>query len=301
LARPLLILRREETLRYCRESSIAPREDPTNEMLLAARNRIRHEVLLGLRTLNPSVEVALARLAETVYEDAAELERQAEVAFARVGRRERELVALKLGELSELSPAIQRRVLRLAVEEVLGSRADIASAHVEAVSRLVVSRPGRVSLPRGLVAVRNSRMLTVRRGDPTTTPPIPETELAVPGVTEAGRWRFEVEYAPRGPGRQRVNSEAYLSCETAAEGLRVRSRRPGDRMRPAGLGGTKKLQDILVDAKVPRGERDGVPVLVAGGRVAWVVGLAVDERAGASAGGTCVRIRALKRPANTEN
>jgi len=299
VARPLLMLRREETLRYCRESRVASREDATNQMLLATRNRIRHEVLPTLRALNPSVDEALARLAETVYEDTAELERQAEVAFARVGRRERELVALKLSELSELSLAIQRRVLRLAMADVLGSRADVESAHVEAVSRLVVSRPGRVSLPRGLVAVRNSQMLTVRRGEPAMTAPIPETELAVPGVTDAGGWRFEVEYVSCRPGRQLAGSEVYLSCEAAREGLMARSRRPGDRMRPVGLGGTKKLQDIFVDAKVPSGERDGVPVLVAGGRVAWVVGLCVDERAEASAGGPCVRIRALKRTPNT--
>ena len=44
--------------------------------------------------------------------------------------------------------------------------------------------------------------------------------------------------------------------------LVVRGRRPGDRMRPIGLGGTKKLQDLLVDRKVPRGERDRIPVVV---------------------------------------
>ncbi len=297
VARPLLMLRREETLRYCSESGVAPREDPTNQMLVATRNRIRHEVLPALRMLNPSVEEALARLAEAAYENVAELERQANDAFTRVGRRARESVGLDVRAVSEMSPAIRSRVLRLAIAKVLGSSADIETAHVDALSRLAASRPGRASLPHGLVAVRDSRMLTVRRGEPQRAPVIPETELAAPGVTEAGGWRFEVEYVVRRTGRAKLDSELYLSCEAAAEGLTVRSRRPGDRIRPAGLGGSKKLQDILVDAKVPRGERDGIPVLVAGARVAWVVGVCAAEWAGLG-DGRLVRVRArrLGRP-----
>lgn len=57
----------------------------------------------------------------------------------------------------------------------------------------------------------------------------------------------------------------------------LRGWRPGDRFRPLGLGGEKKLQDFFTDAKVPRGERARVPLLLAGGRIAWVVGYRVAE------------------------
>jgi len=77
----------------------------------------------------------------------------------------------------------------------------------------------------------------------------------------------------------------------------VRSRRPGDRMRPLGLSGEKKLQDILVDAKVARDQRDGVPVIATEWGIAWVVGVCLDERAAAGGGmGRAVRVRA-QRPA----
>ena len=58
----------------------------------------------------------------------------------------------------------------------------------------------------------------------------------------------------------------------------MRSRRPGDRLRPLGLGGEKKLQDILVDAKVPAAERDGVPLICGPQGIIWVVGHCIDER-----------------------
>ena len=58
----------------------------------------------------------------------------------------------------------------------------------------------------------------------------------------------------------------------------VRSWRAGDRMRPAGLGGTKTLQDLFTDRKVPRARRRAVPVVEADGEIAWVPGVAVGER-----------------------
>ncbi len=60
--------------------------------------------------------------------------------------------------------------------------------------------------------------------------------------------------------------------------LSVRSRKPGDRLRPLGLGGGKKLQDIFVDAKVPREERDGVPIVADDEGIVWVAGHCIDER-----------------------
>jgi tRNA(Ile)-lysidine synthetase-like protein len=59
---------------------------------------------------------------------------------------------------------------------------------------------------------------------------------------------------------------------------RVRNRRPGDRFRPVGLGGRKKLQDFFVDRKVPRQRRDLVPLVVdERDRIVWVAGFGIDE------------------------
>jgi tRNA(Ile)-lysidine synthase len=48
-------------------------------------------------------------------------------------------------------------------------------------------------------------------------------------------------------------------------------------MRPLGLGGTKSLQDLFTDRKVPRSLRRGLPVVIARGRIAWIAGVAVSE------------------------
>ena len=110
--------------------------------------------------------------------------------------------------------------------------------------------------------------------------PIPETPLAVPGRTTLAGWLIEAETLPG----ERVEVgpdpyEAFLDYQAVGGQLTVRSRRRGDRFRPLGLGGEKKLQDCLVDAKVPRDERDGVPLVCASWGIAWVVGHRIDERA----------------------
>jgi tRNA(Ile)-lysidine synthase len=70
---------------------------------------------------------------------------------------------------------------------------------------------------------------------------------------------------------------ATLDAAALGERLEVRAWRDGDRMRPLGLEGTKSLQDLFTDSHVPRSLRHGLPVVVAGGRIAWVAGVAVSE------------------------
>ena len=70
-----------------------------------------------------------------------------------------------------------------------------------------------------------------------------------------------------------------LDAATCADpGLSVRAWRDGDRMRPLGLGGSRSLQDLFTDRKVPRGRRGALPVVLSDGEIAWVPGVATGER-----------------------
>ena len=72
--------------------------------------------------------------------------------------------------------------------------------------------------------------------------------------------------------------EPLLDAGELASELTVRSWREGDRMRPLGLSGTKSLQDLFTDGKVPRSLRHGLPVVESEGEIAWVAGVALSER-----------------------
>jgi tRNA(Ile)-lysidine synthase len=95
-----------------------------------------------------------------------------------------------------------------------------------------------------------------------------------------------VSAAEAGPGGLAVEAGAttgngavaFVRRDRVDESLVVRNRRPGDRFRPIGLNGSKKLQDLFVDRKLARDERDRVPVVVdKTDRIVWVAGYGIDE------------------------
>lgn len=157
LLRPLLTVRRAVTEAYCRERGLAFRSDPTNLDPGLARNRVRLHLLPLLRTYNPSVVDALARLARIVGDDEAELERVADQAWRRISAPGDHGIRFQWADWAPLSPALQRRLLRRAAREL--SPAGGWSFEVcESARRLLGRRTaGRCLALGGAVALRTSR------------------------------------------------------------------------------------------------------------------------------------------------
>ena len=81
-----------------------------------------------------------------------------------------------------------------------------------------------------------------------------------------------------GLGKTETGAAVAVRSDLCKGPLSVRNRRPGDRFRPSGLGGQKKLQDFFVDRKIARQTRDAVPLVVdSGDRIVWVAGYSIDE------------------------
>ena len=95
--------------------------------------------------------------------------------------------------------------------------------------------------------------------------------LSVPGTVRFGDWDVQAARGDKG--------EAVLSADQLGTQVTVRAWRDGDRMRPTGLGGTKSLQDLFTDRKVPRALRRTLPIVEAHGEIVWVAGVAAAERA----------------------
>lgn len=281
LARPLVEATRAETLRYCREAGLTPRQDPTNLLLQATRNRLRHEVLPLLRRLNPRLDEALCRLGEAAAADVDYLEAAAHAQWRAQASLEDGGVVFPRRAFVSVPPALRARLLRRAVRRLAGTAVDLEAVHIAAVEEALGKRRARLSLPHGLTASVGMRDVRIGRSGRVPPPPIAETPLAVPGRTDLPGWSAvaEIVRPPPPQPRPRTRFEAWLDADAVGPQIVVRSRRPGDRVRPLGLGGEKKLQDILVDASVPREERDAVPLVCAPWGVAWVVGHRLDERA----------------------
>lgn len=288
LVRPLLALTRAETATYCAACGLTPAQDAWNQDRRFLRVRLRQEVLPLLETINPRVRAALLRLAELAAWQDEGLERLLDERWPALATVDGGTVCLDLAAWRGLPMALRLQALRRALGRVRGHQEDLTWEAAVAAARLDgLGVGGEVALAEDVVARRAYGAIAVgRRADLLGTSVWPDLvtgciPLDVPGRTELpGGYALLAEVlSPRqaecGAAGLR---EAYLDADACGPRLWLRARRPGDRFRPLGLAGWKKLQDFFVDEKVPRAERDRVPLIVSPRGIVWVVGYRLDER-----------------------
>ncbi len=285
--RPLLTVRRAEIELYCRDADLPFRRDSSNIKPVYARNRIRLNLMPLLeKEYNPGLVPALLRLGDICQEEDACLEKLAGEAFAgtclaRAGGG----VALGLAELQGMPVAISRRVLRKAWEATTGSPRGLSFQHVEAVLDLINSgRTGaRVILPGQVVAARSYSTLELMKEQERRKTPYYIYPLHAPGATfipEIG-CTIHASMLPLPQFQDPKNlppSEALLDYDKLPPVIFVRRRQDGDVFSPYGQVSELKLKDFLINLKIPREERDSIPLVSTPGEIIWVAGLRVGEK-----------------------
>ncbi|MEQ1898466.1 MAG: tRNA lysidine(34) synthetase TilS [Vicinamibacterales bacterium] len=287
LVRPLLEVSRTALRDYLRQAGESWVEDETNADLANPRNRIRHSVVPAIEAaLGPAALDAIARATVLAGEDGRWLDSLAAAAHERVRRVVADGLAFDLAALQALPAPLLRRVLLLAMREQ-ASPAQIRTDHVDGAGLVVAGEIAGADSPAGRWELSGSTVVLLRAAVTLSTAS-PESadfcyEWPVPGVIEvpeaAGLMEARVE-APvvtaAATGATPGNRQTVTVQWTGQTPLTVRNRRPGDWIRLS--AGRKKLQDVFVDAKVPRVIRDRLPVVTdSAGRVVWVPGYAVCE------------------------
>ena len=289
--RPLLEMSRADLENFLEVNQIPSCEDETNRDLTNPRNRLRHEVLPFLNRFWPRVTTVLAREAEIARDDADWLERQASEEAERIITVTGDRIDLDAKSLMLQPPAIARRIAIQALRTVSRGRF-IGFKHVE--SFLALARAKRVEhigldLPGQRVQrIGDTLTLVPEQAGRTMSPDLVpfRYELPIPGQVRLMESGCMISADPGFIGHPSipsslkgdVGSVAVIAAAQLTLPLLVRSRRVGDTFRPLGLAGHKKLQDLFVDRKVARKERDTVPIVVdAKDRIVWVVGSAIAD------------------------
>ena len=300
IIRPLLACRRGELRAYLEARRIAFVEDETNSDVSIPRNRVRAE-LVGLleRRFNPAIvdvladEAALARDIWEWMEGAAdELSARAETCSH--SAKGDAVWQLDIGALRAAPVALRRLVVWRAMVRAADGR-PVSFDHVEAALRLIVDEGGPpIDAPRQRVQRVGARLVLSGRPPGAIGRPAPDSTasanffrypLSIPGevqLPEAG-CVVSAELVRGGVGPAALtatgsNAAVAVRSDLCKGPLSVRNRRPGDRFRPSGLRGQKKLQDFFVDRKIARQTRDAVPLVVdSGDRIVWVAGYSIDE------------------------
>jgi len=276
IVRPLLDCTHAQVTAYLADQGRDWLEDATNRDTTRLRARIRAEVVPLMRAVNPRFDDA-ARRALTVLAEEDDL--LAEMATARIAQ----VVESSEGEVRfDRSPtpglprAVLRRVVRGALFATFPESSRLEFDHIEALCDAMSSGGFARDLPEGLRAFTEYDRLVVCRGSLRESPLAP-CLLPVPGAADLGAAGV-LTAEPHAPSLRGADPLAALVDASSLSGsLTVDSVRPGDRMRPLGMTGTRKLQDLLTDEKVPRRQRARVPVVRDECGVVWVAGVRMSD------------------------
>jgi tRNA(Ile)-lysidine synthase len=310
VVRPMLQRTRREVIAYLRARGLSHVEDPTNADGSNLRSRLRRGVIPHLVRENPEVARTAARSARLF----AGLD-EAWTAHARsllaplVRRRTAEEIVLDGPAGRPYDRLVLTSILREAVAILASGPPDIGLAALERVAgawrdgaRAVEDWPGgvRVQVSPDCVCIaaapglpsergerRSPRSSCERAGRATATT---SRDLEIPGRfvwSPCGADRPELateivsamHSAPEDPRAASGPNVGWLDADRLDLPLRIRPRAPGDRYRPLGLAGTAKVQEMLIDSKVPRISREALPIVADGRGIVWIPGFRVDERA----------------------
>ena len=272
--RPLIEVRRGELETELERAGLSWVEDPSNRDLKFLRNRIRHDLLPFLAgAYNPKITEALCRaaaLARALVQDVEALARQE---LDRLSEVEEGGLVLSRAALRALQPGMGEEVLRQALIS-LGERGPLRAWAQRALRMpLQVDSPRPIKLGGVWLEVSGDRV-RLSRGK---TEALPETSLPVPGSITLAEVALRLEareFERPAPYRPPVDPWTVAFDRGALPPvLTVRSRLPGDRFHPFGAPGAKRLKTFLIDAKIPRWRRDRLPLLLANGEIAWLVGV----------------------------
>ncbi len=292
--RPLLSVRREETVAYCLAHGLAIVHDPTNDDQRYTRNWLRHAILPAMRVRNPDIASALARAASTMRDDAAFLSAETALAMTRCKcRTEQSCVSLNHSPYASEHVALRRRILREIMQGITGAmpRADDVDAiqrhattshssairHVGGVACCLAF--GRVVLGRDeavaeWVRVAASQQYPLFQGHQTVHGDM-RLRFDLPDSPVVA-YTFHLEPAGQTPQTAIGNGIASLPMRLPdGYAAIVRNRAPADRFQPCGSERSVPLRHYLQACGAPAPVRDVLPLLVVNDTIAWVIGVGI--------------------------
>ncbi len=293
LIRPLLGLQRREIAAYLSKEKIPSVTDASNQDLRHRRNRIRHELLPLLRChYNPNIVEVLNRVATLNRDEESWAAPMAQELFTKALESESAACArLSRAVVVDSPPALQRRIIRLALARVKGNLHGISLKHVDMARDLLRRETGsaRIDLP-GCIRVRveNAQVVFSRETCPLRrTPPLnPQPAfshcLPAPGTIDVPELGMAVTATVLPAAllpdvRNAGHQVAFFDMDAISFPLVIRSIRPGDRFNPFGQPGSQKVKKFFIDHKVPPARRSCTPVMACRDHIIWLMGYRTDD------------------------
>jgi tRNA(Ile)-lysidine synthase len=281
--RPLINIKRESIERYCEDNNLNPRIDKTNLENIYSRNKIRLELIPYIKeNFNSDIVTALNRLADTMSIDNDFLEDIANEKFKSYCERKEEKVIIDKKAFKE-HEAVITRILRLALNQLKGNLYNVEKVHIYDLINLQKCGTGKkITLPSNIVGYNNYENIELSIAK-TSGNNEKKTEYILNINNENYLEAFNLRVSMRIVNREekidfKENPQVkYFDYDKIKGSILIRTRKNGDHFTPFGMKGSKKLKDFFMDLKIPKEERDRIPLICFGENIAWIVGYRISE------------------------
>lgn len=271
IIRPLIAVSKNEIISYCKEKGLRYCLDSTNESDIYTRNKLRLNIIPLLeKSFNKNLNSTMFRTSNILRSEEEFIEKQAQHAFKVCYEGNHRI---NINKLKGYDRVIQRRVIRAGFRDFLVDLHDISYDHVESVLSLMEGESGRVTeLPAGLRAMREHNMLYFYVASNTAQEfryiIEPENKIY---IKELGLNILLTKFKKNDENLKIMYTNVFDCGKIKKDmSLVLRSRQQGDRIYLNGVGGTKSLKKLFIDLKIPRSQRQSVPVLATQNEVLWI-------------------------------
>ena len=279
IIRPVLCCSRKEIEGYLKGKNIIFRTDSTNLKNSYTRNKIRLELIPYLKdNINDKSREHILSFARQLGDISDYINRQAQKAYSESVEESEAGVMINIGLLKEYADIIRQETVRMCIMKMAGKLKDITETHVGSVMALMENESGKsINLPYNIVCENVYGYCRIRIGNVSVSKEESrKVEVSVPGEYElenGSKFIFTLENSVN--FKEKMYTK-WFDYDKIRNVMQIRFRKNGDFLEVAG-GGHKKLKSYFIDEKIPREQRDKIPLLCDGSHVIWITGYRISE------------------------
>ncbi|WFD10118.1 tRNA lysidine(34) synthetase TilS [Tepidibacter hydrothermalis] len=285
IIRPLLDVDRAYIEEYCEQNNLNPRIDQTNLEEIYTRNKIRLKLIpYMVENFNPNLKESIARMTNLLKDDSDFIMEQLNKSFDEIcSKISDNTISIDIDQFTNTHKALKNRIIRKCINFVLGNIEGIEQKNIQDVNDLINSDKNniRIDLPKGiLVYKKNGKILF-------TDEEIIEEKISYNYIIPKSGY-IKIKESNTIVESKILNIDEYdkssndkyikfFDADKIKGSLNIRNRRNGDKIKLLGLGGSKKIKDLFIDLKIPKEERDLIPILSDEKGIIWVIGHRMSE------------------------
>lgn len=281
--RPILSLTRVEIENYCEANKLNPRIDKSNLEEIYSRNKIRLKAIPFIEeNFNKDIINALNRLAYSASNDIEFINEVVSEKYYNLVREERDFISIEKETFLE-KEAILTRIIRKALVKISGVSNNFEMKHIQDIKELQKGETGKkINLTNKVIVLNEyGKIKIIKESLKQEAKTFKETKFDIEELANEkikvinnnfGKFTFQLLNNENLSNTKGNSYEKYFNIDNIKE-ISIRNRKDGDTIIPFGMNGKKKLKDILINNKVPKDERDNIPLVIFDENIAWIVGL----------------------------